>query len=542
MIRRGGEPRCGVAATTTPPGDASRASAAEPRGAHRCPRTTRLTAPDGLAPGNGYSHAVVTSGRTAYVSGQVALDASGNLVGGDDVGAQTEQCLANVRRVLDALGVTWADVAKLGWYVVDASQVQAVRDARDRVPAAGARRPAQPGEHAGAGRGPVPAGPAGRGRRGRRAAGSLGCLTAGVRRGAGPRAQPARPGRRRGVRLPDELRRRGHRSSWSRYATTTQPPYASRYVARAALQVRDAVRRRAHGAGRATPGRATCCRCSASPAGRPARRWRRTSSSTPGCRRRGPRRGWTCCGPRRRELADELGPHLAGGGAFPDWTDDDLARPGAGRRAPRGAGRGAAAARARTSSPSRCRWRRTGRTHRAASCGCQPGTTPRPGWPVSAAGRGSLGPGRPAGRPLRDARRPASGRRRPRGPARPALTTCQPRTPYRRRAADNCGQGTRACQAARMRGLLGRVDAVGLDVVAVRQARVLPHRSAAAAPATPRCRRPSRAAAGSASRPPGAVGGRLPDARRRPGRAASRAAARSTAPPRARAGGRRRPR
>ena len=97
------------------------------------PTHDRLTAPDGLAPGNGYSHAVVTSGHTAYVSGQVALDASGSLVGGDDVAAQTEQCLANVRRVLDALGVTWADVAKLGWYVVDAGQVQEVRDARDRV-------------------------------------------------------------------------------------------------------------------------------------------------------------------------------------------------------------------------------------------------------------------------------------------------------------------------------------------------------------------------------------------------------------------------
>ena len=97
------------------------------------PTHERLTAPDGLAPGNGYSHAVVASGRTAYVSGQVALDASGSLVGGDDIGAQTEQCLANLRRVLDGLDVTWADVAKLGWYVVDASRVQEVRDARDRV-------------------------------------------------------------------------------------------------------------------------------------------------------------------------------------------------------------------------------------------------------------------------------------------------------------------------------------------------------------------------------------------------------------------------
>jgi enamine deaminase RidA (YjgF/YER057c/UK114 family) len=97
------------------------------------PTHDRLTAPDGLAPGTGYSHAVVTSGRTAYVSGQVSLDPSGALVGGDDVGAQTEQCLANVGRVLDTLGASWADVAKLGWYVLDADQVQSVRDARDRV-------------------------------------------------------------------------------------------------------------------------------------------------------------------------------------------------------------------------------------------------------------------------------------------------------------------------------------------------------------------------------------------------------------------------
>ena len=97
------------------------------------PTHDRITAPDGLLPGNGYAHAVVASGRTAYVSGQVALDADGQLVGAGDVGAQAEQCLANLGRVLDALGASWAEVAKLGWYVLDAGQVQAVRDARDRV-------------------------------------------------------------------------------------------------------------------------------------------------------------------------------------------------------------------------------------------------------------------------------------------------------------------------------------------------------------------------------------------------------------------------
>ena len=93
----------------------------------------RLTAAAGLAPGNGYSHAVVTSGRTAFVSGQVALDEDGAVVGGPDVFAQTTQALRNLERVLDALGASWGDVARLGWYVLDASRVQAVRDARDAV-------------------------------------------------------------------------------------------------------------------------------------------------------------------------------------------------------------------------------------------------------------------------------------------------------------------------------------------------------------------------------------------------------------------------
>jgi enamine deaminase RidA (YjgF/YER057c/UK114 family) len=97
------------------------------------PTHDRLTAPEGLLPGNGYAHAVVASGRTAYVSGQIALDADGQLVGAGDVGAQAAQCLANLGKVLDALGASWTEVAKLGWYVLDAGQVQAVRDARDAV-------------------------------------------------------------------------------------------------------------------------------------------------------------------------------------------------------------------------------------------------------------------------------------------------------------------------------------------------------------------------------------------------------------------------
>ena len=74
-----------------------------------------------------------TIGRTAFVSGQVALDAEGGVVGAGDVAAQTRQALANIERVLGSLNATWEDVARLGWYVTDIGGLQALRDARDEV-------------------------------------------------------------------------------------------------------------------------------------------------------------------------------------------------------------------------------------------------------------------------------------------------------------------------------------------------------------------------------------------------------------------------
>ena len=64
----------------------------------------------------------VVTGRgaeTVYVSGQVALDANGSLVGGDDLGAQTEQAMRNLETALDSAGATFADVIKMTVFVVD---------------------------------------------------------------------------------------------------------------------------------------------------------------------------------------------------------------------------------------------------------------------------------------------------------------------------------------------------------------------------------------------------------------------------------------
>jgi enamine deaminase RidA (YjgF/YER057c/UK114 family) len=97
----------------------------------RVPLLDRLTEADGVAPGPGYSHAVAVSGRLAFVSGQVALDTDGQLAGDGDVRAQADQALRNLHAILTALGADWPDVVRFGWYVLDASQVQAIRDARD---------------------------------------------------------------------------------------------------------------------------------------------------------------------------------------------------------------------------------------------------------------------------------------------------------------------------------------------------------------------------------------------------------------------------
>jgi enamine deaminase RidA (YjgF/YER057c/UK114 family) len=76
--------------------------------------------PDGLFNNPAYTQVVTGRGaRTVHVSGQVAVDAAGRLVGGDDLGAQTEQVMVNLGTALAAAGATFDDVVKIVTYVVD---------------------------------------------------------------------------------------------------------------------------------------------------------------------------------------------------------------------------------------------------------------------------------------------------------------------------------------------------------------------------------------------------------------------------------------
>lgn len=81
----------------------------------------------------GYSHVVETRGeRTVYISGQVALDAHGNLVGPDDLEAQTLQVFTNLLEALASVGASFDHVVKLTYFLVDIGQIQIVRNVRNR--------------------------------------------------------------------------------------------------------------------------------------------------------------------------------------------------------------------------------------------------------------------------------------------------------------------------------------------------------------------------------------------------------------------------
>ncbi|GAA3368145.1 RidA family protein [Streptomyces antimycoticus] len=104
----------------------------------------RIPAPDGVAAAAQYSHVVKGTGHFVAVSGQLALDEAGGIVGEGDPAAQARQVFENLRRCLGAAGATFDDVIKLTYFVTDMAHMPAIREARalhmpdDRLPAASA--------------------------------------------------------------------------------------------------------------------------------------------------------------------------------------------------------------------------------------------------------------------------------------------------------------------------------------------------------------------------------------------------------------------
>jgi len=92
----------------------------------------RFLCPETLPPPFGYSHVVdAPAGRIIYVSGQVPLDADGQLVGEGDFAAQTRQVFENLSRALEAAAASWSDVVKLEYFLRDVGEITSVRAIRD---------------------------------------------------------------------------------------------------------------------------------------------------------------------------------------------------------------------------------------------------------------------------------------------------------------------------------------------------------------------------------------------------------------------------
>lgn len=95
----------------------------------------QLINPATVATPRGYSHAAIVdlgNCKMVIMSGQVALDPKGNLVGPNDIAKQTEQVFRNIKSIVEAAGGNMNHLVKLGYFTTDVSRIQELRTVRDQ--------------------------------------------------------------------------------------------------------------------------------------------------------------------------------------------------------------------------------------------------------------------------------------------------------------------------------------------------------------------------------------------------------------------------
>ena len=88
---------------------------------------------DGLAEPISHFTDAVRAGDLLFVSGIVAVDEDGRLVGADDVVAQAQQVFENMRVVLTAAKCTFADVVKVTIFLTDVDDRPLINPLRQEV-------------------------------------------------------------------------------------------------------------------------------------------------------------------------------------------------------------------------------------------------------------------------------------------------------------------------------------------------------------------------------------------------------------------------
>lgn len=94
--------------------------------------TTRFNPPSGW-PQNGraFNHGIVApEGRTLHMTGQVAWDGDGDLIGVGDCEAQTRKCFDNVEAILEAVGGRLEDIVSLSIFFLERSDLPAIQKVR----------------------------------------------------------------------------------------------------------------------------------------------------------------------------------------------------------------------------------------------------------------------------------------------------------------------------------------------------------------------------------------------------------------------------
>ncbi len=72
------------------------------------------------------------AGRTIYVSGQVSLDAEGEVVGQENIGLQTETVLEHVKTVVEEAGGGMEDIVKVTVFITDMGFYDEIHEIRRR--------------------------------------------------------------------------------------------------------------------------------------------------------------------------------------------------------------------------------------------------------------------------------------------------------------------------------------------------------------------------------------------------------------------------
>jgi 2-iminobutanoate/2-iminopropanoate deaminase len=83
---------------------------------------------------------VVTVGRLVFLSGCIASDEHGKIVGGADAGAQARQVHENMKKLLTTVGATFGDICKVTVFVKNMDDREKINTVRKEY--FGASRPA----------------------------------------------------------------------------------------------------------------------------------------------------------------------------------------------------------------------------------------------------------------------------------------------------------------------------------------------------------------------------------------------------------------